>query len=438
MGTNQKSSIILLLTIIISGWLPDALAEELFIEPEDAVVPVVDEIRFVGNETTQPKIMLQEMIIAVGDPVNARLMEKSRQYIMNLKLFKTVKAEMIEEDYKNILLITVDEKFYILPLPRVNRNSDGDIKAGGEVRWDNIMGLNQRLKVSWDRTRAAKNDINDKDKSKIDYTYPRMFDTPFTFNINSQRKTTNIEDVTDAGENVEAEQVGVFSGFNFFRWHNRHGPSRGLRYGAGMSRGVVKYKTKTGPDDFYINTRLVTLDLGVAYEAVQNLEWSRTGSEYGYNIAIGLRGLGSDQGHTTSSLYYRGYTHIFGIPNYNLNTQVRFGFSNFRNEALAIGGADSLRGYGRGDFTGNAMFLLNLEYLMPIWGYKPIRFLLFTDIGNTYPKLSEVDLTDLKFAIGSGLRWKVRQLVKTDLRLDVAYVPETGETRVIASTNETF
>jgi len=438
MGKNHKSFVILLFTFIISGWLPGVQAEELFIEPEDAVVPVVDEIRFIGNKTTKPKIMLQEMIIAVGDPVNARLIEKSRQYIMNLKLFITVKAEMIAEDFKNILLITVDEKFYILPLPRVNRNSDGDIKAGGEVRWDNIMGLNQRLKVSWDRTRAAKDDINDRDKSKIDYTYPRMFGTPFTFNINTQRKTTNVEDITDAGGNVEAEQVGVFSSFNFFRWHDRYGPSRGLRYGAGMSRGVVKYNTKTGPDDFFVSTRLVTLDLGVAYEAVQQLEWSRTGHEYGYDIAIGLRGLGSEQGHTTSTIFYRSYYHIFGIPNYNLNSQVRFGFSNFRDEALAIGGADSLRGYSRAEFTGNAMFLLNLEYLMPVWGYKPIRFLLFTDIGNTYPKLSEVDLGDLKFVIGSGLRWKVRELVKTDLRLDVAYVPETGETRVIASTNETF
>ncbi len=438
MGTIQKSSVILLFTFSISGWLSAAQAEELFIEPKDAVIPVIDEIRFAGNETTKPQVMLQEMIIAIGDPINARLIEKSRQYIMNLKLFETVKAEMIEEDYKNILLITVKEKFYILPIPRVRRNSDGDIKAGGEVRWDNILGLNQRLKVAWNRVRSSNTDTNDRDTTEIDYNYPRMFGTPFTFDVDTKRKTTNVEEVTDAGEVVEAERVTMLERVNLSRWQNRVGPSRGLRYGAGMSRGVVKYKTKSGPEDFFVNTRIVTLDMGVSYEAVKNLEWSRTGRQYGYDISIGLRGLGSEQGHTTHRIFYRDYYHLFGIPNYNLNSQLRFGFSNFRGNALSIGGADSLRGYSRSDFTGNAMILLNLEYLMPVWGYKPIRFLLFTDIGNTYPKLSEVDLTDLKFAIGTGLRWKVRQLVRTDLRLDVAYVPETGETRVIASTNEAF
>lgn len=438
MGKNQKRAVVLLLTLIVSGWLPGAQSEELFIEPDNTVVPLVDEIRFVGNETTEPQIMLQEMIIAVGDPVSDRLIEKSRQYIMNLKIFKTVKAEMIEEDFKNILVITVEEKFYILPLPRVNRNSDGDIKAGGEIRWDNILGLNQRLKVSWDRTRAADNDIKDSDKTEIDYTYPRMFGTPYTFAIDSKRKTTNVEDVTDAGDIVEAEQVGMFARIGLSRWHDPYGPSRGVRYGAGLASGVVKYDTKTGPDDFFIKTRLVTLEVGVANETVQNLEWSRTGQEYGYDISIGLRGLGSEQGHTTHNFYYRSYYHLFGIPNYNFNSQLRFGFSNFRGNALSVGGANSLRGYSRGDFTGNAMFLLNLEYMMPIWGYKPIRFLIFTDIGSTYPKLSEVNLGDLKFSFGGGLRWKVRELVNTDLRLDVAYVPETDETRVIASTSETF
>ena len=252
MGTIQKSSVILLFTFSISGWLSAAQAEELFIEPKDAVIPVIDEIRFAGNETTKPQVMLQEMIIAIGDPINARLIEKSRQYIMNLKLFETVKAEMIEEDYKNILLITVKEKFYILPIPRVRRNSDGDIKAGGEVRWDNILGLNQRLKVAWNRVRSSNTDTNDRDTTEIDYNYPRMFGTPFTFDVDTKRKTTNVEEVTDAGEVVEAERVTMLERVNLSRWQNRVGPSRGLRYGAGMSRGVVKYKTKSGPEDFFV------------------------------------------------------------------------------------------------------------------------------------------------------------------------------------------
>jgi len=413
-------------------------AEELFIEPENPVAPKLHEIRFVGNETTKPEIMLQEMLIAVGDPVNARLIEKSRQLIMNLKLFKTVKAVLLEEGHWNTLVITVEEKYYLLPLPRVNRNTDGDIKAGGELRWDNIFGMNQSLKVSWDRTRSADSDIDDSDKSEIDYTYPRMFGTPFTFEIDTKFKQTNVEEIASTGEAAEAEQRNSFARFSLSRWHNSKGPSIGLRYGAGLASSVTKHKTRRGPDEHFVNSRLVTLEVGAAVVEVYDREFSRTGHEYGYDISVGLRGIGSEQGHSTHSLFYRRYYHVFGMPHHNLNSQVRFGFSNFRDNALSIGGANSLRGYSRGEFAGNALLLLNLEYLMPVWGYKPFRFLVFTDIGNTYPSLSEMNLREQKFSFGAGLRWKLRSFVKTDLRVDVAYVPDTDESRIYASTNETF
>lgn len=438
MGKSQNKLPALLCILAILLHTQAVRAEELFIEPENPEPPKLNEIRFVGNETTKPEIMLQEMLISVGDPVNARLIEKSRQLIMNLKLFKTVKTELIEEGHWNTLVITVEEKYYLLPLPRINRNADGDIKAGGELRWDNIYGMNQSLKASWDRTRYADSDIDDSDKSELDYTYPRMFGTPFTFEIDTKFEKTNIEELTSSNQVAEGEQRSTFGSFNFSRWHNNKGPSIGLRYGAGLSSSITKYKHRKGPDDHFVNTRLVTLETGAAIVEVYDQEFSRTGHEYGYGLSVGLRGIGSEQGHTTHNFYYRRYYHLVGIPHHNLNSQFRFAFSNFRDNALAIGGANSLRGYSRGDFVGNALFLLNLEYLMPVWGYKPFRFLIFSDIGNTYPRLSEMNLREQKYSIGAGFRWKLRAFVKTDLRVDIAYVPDTDETRVYASTNETF
>jgi hypothetical protein len=49
-----------------------------------------------------------------------------------------------------------------------------------------------------------------------------------------------------------------------------------------------------------------------------------------------------------------------------------------------------------------------------------------------------MNLREQKFSFGAGLRWKLRSFVKTDLRVDVAYVPDTDESRIYASTNETF
>jgi len=62
----------------------------------------------------------------------------------------------------------------------------------------------------------------------------------------------------------------------------------------------------------------------------------------------------------------------------------------------------------------------------------------FLDIGNAYPSNEHIDLGDLKWSAGVGLRFRLKSFVKIDLRLDVAYVYETGEYKVFLGTKETF
>ena len=50
-----------------------------------------------------------------------------------------------------------------------------------------------------------------------------------------------------------------------------------------------------------------------------------------------------------------------------------------------------------------------------------------------------LSLDEPKFAVGVGLRWKIRLFVRTDLRLDFAQgLGSDGETRIYAGTNSTF
>ena len=56
--------------------------------------PVIREIEFRGNETTRPVTMLREMSLHVGDPADAREIERSRQGVQDLGLFRSVDADL--------------------------------------------------------------------------------------------------------------------------------------------------------------------------------------------------------------------------------------------------------------------------------------------------------------------------------------------------------
>ena len=113
-----------------------------------AQAAVVDEIVIEGNKKTRNGIIRQELWLQVGDEISEELIEKSRQSIMDLGLFKNVYVQHREEDGVNQLLVTLNEKkhdWYILP--KLDRNADGDITLGINWRANNHNGLNQNSKL---------------------------------------------------------------------------------------------------------------------------------------------------------------------------------------------------------------------------------------------------------------------------------------------------
>jgi len=405
----------------------------------DVVPEQIIDIRFKGNETTRPQTMLQEVRISVGESFDTASTEKSRQAIMDLGLFKTVKVNTQTTPKGVIVEFVVEEKYYILPVPKINRSAEGDIKYGAELRWDNIRGINQRAKISWLRTVFADSGVNDRDKMELEYAYPRVLGTPYFFKMDYGRKDTQIEASDKNDLTGTYGEMILGASFDISRWHNTKGPSKGLRYGGGMLWSNTEYDYISGQQGLKEGSNIVSVRVGVSYTNIHDLSFYRRGSEYGYDLSVGARQLGSDEGFSTHSFYLRTYQPFFQFPHQNFNAQVRFGFSNSAGRsAFSMGGANSLRGFSRGSFSGNTMLLFNLEYLAPVWGYKPFRMLVFADVGAVAPALSEYRDSEIESGIGIGFRWKLRSFVKTDLRLDYAYGVSSEETKIYASTSETF
>jgi outer membrane protein assembly factor BamA len=398
---------------------------------------VIREIRFVGNETTRERVMLQEMTIKVGDPTDPLKIEQSRQAIMNLGLFKKVDAQVLRAaDGGRIVQITVEEKYYVLPLPRFNRNADGDISYGAQLRWDNLAGLNQTLHLTYSIGRPADSQ-NETRNLSLNYSYPRIGGGPYNLDAGAGNLRENIFATTPDGLSSRYVHDGRSTNFVVSRYLDAAGPSRGWRVGGGMSWSEDMYRDATAvpaPNDSH-STSLVGL---VDYTDVQDYLYSRMGESYGYTLQWAPVAINRHNDYTVHRFFWRYYRPIGDTPYQNIDTQVQLGMStSYEGNAFALGGADTLRGYPKNSIAGKAFWLVNVEYLRPI-GDRAVRGVLFFDAGNAYPSNGSINLRDVKMGVGIGLRIRLKSFVRIQLRLDYAYGIDFHKQKVYGGTQDTF
>lgn len=71
-------------------------------------------------------------------------------------------------------------------------------------------------------------------------------------------------------------------------------------------------------------------------------------------------------------------------------------------EKFSVGGASTLRGYDLFEFQGDKMLVANLEYRFEV--SKNTQLVVFGDTGYAWPLDQPMNLGDLKFGYGVGLR----------------------------------
>jgi outer membrane protein assembly factor BamA len=384
------------------------------------------------------------MLVREGDIADPARIEQSRQAIMDLGLFISVRAAVESQADGNVLHIYVKEKYYILPVPKLNRNEDNNFSLGAEISLDNIAGLNQQLKIKYETDEATGLSGGQINTQSLSYHYPRVLGSAYLFRTDVSQQRSPAEVVTDNVLTSLYETESWMASLQVSRWLNYIGPSRGWQVGAGMvwRRNTYDYMSGTTTDSFQ-DAQAVGLTLQGQYIDVRDFLYSREGLEYGYNGEFGAPVLGSDTRYTRHELFYRKYILLDGRPHENIDLQARLALSSgdiFPGDtnAYSVGGSRSLRGYDSGRFPGNALVLFNVQYLRPFFGYYPLRGALFLDVGNAYPSNEEINLGDLKWSVGVGLRLRLKSFVKIDLRVDAACAYDTGECRYFAGTRDVF
>ena len=400
----------------------------------------VSQITFAGNHKTRDKVMLEQLQIAPGEPCSLDPIIDGVQSIMDLGLFRNVVASLSQNNNALVLNYRVREKIFFFPLPRFSRTSDGELRLGAQLRWDNFRGLNHQLKITGERREEDDGRGAAGEHYELEYLIPRFLGSDFGFATELQHRLQERELMQDRRQYGTAESTDNLLKLQLSKWVNQGGVTEGFRYRMGFRLHHRSLNLSSGDYGPFTEGLDVAVNAGFERRAVRDDLFRLRGSVYGLNFQLSSGSFGSDFSYNRTDLYYRRYMPLPGMNLKNLNYQLRLGVSNagpFGEHLYTLGGGERLRGMRPDYKTGDILILANIEYLVALPRNQALRGVLFTDIGNVY---DHNDFNPLKqrLGLGAGLRWKLLSFSNTDIRLDAAYDSRENSLRYYFSTSLTF
>jgi len=118
--------------------------------------------------------------------------------------------------------------------------------------------------------------------------------------------------------------------------------------------------------------------------------------------------------------FYTGKKQLIAIQNHNIFSS---GQVPFRMMAL-LGSDSDMRGFYRGRFRDKNYISLQAEYRLTI--YRRWGIAAFVGVGDVFLATSDLGLSKLKYAAGTGLRFKIDRKENINLRLDYAVGKNTS------------
>lgn len=108
---------------------------------------IVDSIMIQGNEVTEEEIILRELTFAVSDTVTQSILAYNKERIYSLGLFTKVDFFTYPLEGKNILVISVEESWYIYPIPTASlrENDWSKLSYGFYLYIKNFRGRNETI-----------------------------------------------------------------------------------------------------------------------------------------------------------------------------------------------------------------------------------------------------------------------------------------------------
>jgi outer membrane protein insertion porin family len=362
----------------------------------------VERINIAGNVRSQDKILRREFQMAEGDIFTLRKLQRSRQRLVNLGYFEKVEVTTAPGSDKTKIMVNVD----------VTERPTGVFSIGGGYSsQDSILGTidlsqNNFLGRGWQasiRLRAGANT----QQGVISFTEPWLFDRPLAagFDLFNTRRQFVEYDYEQLGGAVRLSHPFE----EYWRWNALYRLSRD------------EISSIEGPLNSALEaergTRITSLVQGsVSRDSRDNFQAPTRGTTLAFITDVA--GLGGDSRFikTVSSVTHFQPIWFDHILSGRLEGGYGFGWGGEELplfERFYLGGSNSIRSYKSRQISprdengtrigGTTEVLGNVEYIVPL--PFNVRAAVFVDVGNVYGFGTKFDLTDLRTALGGGLRW---------------------------------
>jgi outer membrane protein insertion porin family len=355
----------------------------------------VEKVEFIGLRRTDKKILLEEIPLKPGDVFRYATILKSQRNLYNLRLFRSVKAQVSDSDHANykIVRFQLAEKKAVNFYFRIGYGTRDYLRLGAGVDHINLFG------------RAWRGEIDGKWSFAEYYltsqvSFPRILFLPVRSSIGLFYKYRE-----EIGFNTRNIGSNITVHFNMFEW---------VFSGRYSLESVRTYYDETTPEDDWLQ--------GITFNWLKDRRNDPLFTKNGYYVNVLLETSGivfpSDIDYVKPVFEIRVFRPLgMFVGAVALKTGVIEPVTPTTEipvyKRYYCGGASSIRGYsewsiGPHDAEGNPiggriLAEASVELRVPIYGI--VGGVLFCDAGNIWQDYKEVN-TELRYGIGGGLRAK--------------------------------
>lgn len=377
---------------------------------------VVDSIKLVGNETTKNFIILRELNFSPGDTLTPALAKYNRDRIYSLGIFNVVEVYPETVSGKNYAVISVEEGWYIYPVPflEMRENDWKKLSYGAILVVKNFRGRNETVSFS------GAFGYNPFLRLMYNNPYLSRKDDIF-FNVSASYGTlSNKSNIAAALHGEDYEQKNITGSVEVGK---RFGLYQRLSLTAGYSyietpffiRGISASDSRIDHTPF--------LSLGYSFDTRDLIQFPREGLLGA--AAFEVKGLGNDGiNYNIVKLDFREYRPIVG----NLHAKWRFTTRLTGGKLVPfydmsyIGFDERIRGHYTEQLEGNNYYLGSMELFYPVLNdiHISLNFVpllpksllsyrvaiyaeLFGDAGAVKFKGESLSVNDIRSGYGAGI-----------------------------------
>ena len=387
---------------------PASRTVDITIEITEGPEVYVERINITGNTRSEDRILRRELPFVEGDLFTLQKLQRAKQRLINLGYFETVNVVTVPGTAKNRIIVNVEVTERPTGLFSIGGGySSADSFVGTlDISQNNFLGRGWQLGL---RIRAGAQT----QQGQISFTEPWLFDQPLAagFDLFSTSRSFDEYQYDTLGGNLRMSHPFA----EYWRWNAAYRLTRDKISDVTSADTLLKEQEGTR-----VTSAIVA---GVARDSRDNIQSPSRGGVTSFNFDFA--GLGGDSKYVklvASATYF--YPIWFGhILSGRIEAGYGFGWAEDGLtgktelpvfERFYLGGPNTVRSFKARKISpidsagqrigGNGYDLGNVEYLIPL----PYDFRLagFIDVGNVYGNGTDFDLTDQRYAIGGGVRWR--------------------------------